>query len=136
MQLGSILAPVIGSEVGAIPVHGDFVPWNSSATEAALALWDWEAVRLGAPLEDMFHWQTQRLVLFGTGNVEELVYSSVAPGPLAMRLLDAAGLDASQAPEILRSYLERSAEELATQGGRALLVRRQALDLLEAEASR
>ena len=72
------LAPVLGDE-GAVPVHGDFCGWNSAAHRGRLRIWDWEWAHLGEPLEDWFHWQTQRQIHFGRGTLAELVGDALAP---------------------------------------------------------
>ena len=67
---------------GRVIAHGDFCGWNTSVLrDGRLAIWDWEWAHLGEPLEDWFHWETQRLVAFGALSIEELVRQALVPSP-------------------------------------------------------
>jgi hypothetical protein len=126
--LAEPLAPVLGARPGGVPVHGDFAPWNSGPTRnGALALWDWEDARLGDPLEDLFHWRVQRLVLFGEGDVATLVGAAVEPDRQVRRLCRELGISPEAAPLGLRSYLEGSLRAAGGRDARAAHVRRLAL---------
>ena len=136
-SLGDALAPVLGAEDGLVPVHGDFAPWNCAALSGErLAVWDWEESRLGLPLEDLFHWRTQRVVLLGAGTAAELVAGALHPDSDLRALCSELGVDPGTAPLALRAYLERGVAdprlELAQE--EALLVRREALALLTERA--
>ena len=114
--------------------HGDFCGWNTSVLrDGKLAIWDWEWAHLGEPLEDWFHWETQRLVAFRALSIEELVRQALVPSPELRRLCERLGLDAaSEAPTALRASLRHGITRLsAGSRGRELDVRAQALELLE-----
>jgi thymidylate kinase len=129
------LAPVLGARPGAIPVHGDFAPWNSGSTRAGvLALWDWEDARLGAPLEDLFHWRVQRLSLFREGDVAALVAAALKPDRDVRWLCSELGIPPERAPLALRRYLEGSLSAAPGLDARAANVRGLALARL-AEAT-
>jgi hypothetical protein len=133
--LAEPLAPVLGARPGGVPVHGDFAPWNSGPTRAGpLAVWDWEDARLGAPLEDLFHWRVQRLVLFRQGNVATLVGAALEPDRQVRSLCEELGISHEAAPLALQSYLEGSLRTARRQDARAAHVRRLALARL-AEAT-
>lgn len=117
------LGDVLGT--GPIPVHGDFAPWNCAVLGDRLALWDWEETRAGLPFEDLFHWQVQRLLLFGVGSPEELVARALEPDT---SLCAALGASPSDAPAALRGVLEH---DLERGGAQANAIRRRALALLE-----
>jgi len=128
------LEPVLGAAPGHIVVHGDFSAWNSSRfSTRCLALWDWEWARLGLPLEDYFHWQTQRLVHFRRGTVDALVASALKPGLDVVRMCEAAGFDASAAPHGLAASL-RSGLVSTDIGSTGHALRAEALRLLEGAA--
>jgi thymidylate kinase len=126
--LAEPLGPVLGARPGGVPVHGDFAPWNSGPTRAgALAVWDWEDARLGAPLEDLFHWRVQRLVLFREGDVATLVGAALEPDRQVRWLCEELGISHEAAPFALQSYLESSLRTARRQDARAADVRRLAL---------
>jgi hypothetical protein len=83
---------------GRVAVHGDFCGWNSSRGRSALSVWDWEWAHMGEPLEDWFHWQTQRLVHFGHGSVDELVRSAIQPTTTEADLYTRVGASPANAP--------------------------------------
>ncbi len=114
-QLGNVLEPILGSAPGLVPVHGDFAPWNTAPTRGGgYVVWDWEDARLGLPLEDLFHWRTQLLVLFGAGSVEELVASASSPDRELAELCARLGLDRDAPSRALHAYLERRASAATT----------------------
>ncbi len=109
-QLGSVLEPILGSAPGLVPVHGDFAPWNTAPTRGgSYVVWDWEDARLGLPLEDLFHWRTQLLLLFGVGSVDELAASANSPDRELAELCSHLRLDHDAPSRALRAYLERRA---------------------------
>ena len=68
--------------------HGDFCGWNTSVLRnGKLAIWDWEWAHLGEPLEDWFHWETQRLVAFGALSIERARATDTGAQPDAARSL-------------------------------------------------
>jgi hypothetical protein len=105
LRLTAHMEPTLGVPDGRVLVHGDFSAWNSARHGEQLALWDWEWARYGLPLEDYFHWQTQRLVHFGRLSVSELVTSALAPTPDLIRLCDEANFDPTRAPDALAASL-------------------------------
>ena len=133
-QLGEALQPILGSAPGLVPVHGDFAPWNTAPTRGdGYLVWDWEDTRLGLPLEDLFHWRTQLLVLFEVGSVDALVDSARSPDPELAQLCACLGLDGDAPVRALRAYLQRrgSADTLYPHTRDTV---RQALALLDGEA--
>jgi hypothetical protein len=107
--LGDALAPVLGVDRSAVPIHGDFAPWNSSVlADGRLAVWDWEETRLGSPLEDVFHWRVQRHLRGADVSIESIVADAVEPGPVTARAAAALGVDPAAAPGALRTYLDRT----------------------------
>ena len=114
-QLGNVLEPILGSAPGLVPVHGDFAPWNTAPTRGGgYVVWDWEDARLGLPLEDLFHWRTQLLVLFGAGSVDKLVASANSPDRELAELCGRLGLDDDAPSRALHAYLERRASATTT----------------------
>jgi hypothetical protein len=112
-------------------VHGDFSGWNSARHgRERLALWDWEWARYGLPLEDYFHWTTQRLVHFGRGSVEQLVASALDPPADLRALCLELGIGPEQAPVALAASL-RAGIETANARGIQDDPRADALELLE-----
>ena len=86
-----------------------------------LAIWDWEWAHVGEPLEDWFHWETQRLVAFGALSIERLVRQTLVPSPTLHDLCDRLGLEsASAVPTALRASLRHSITRLSSSGGREL----------------
>ena len=126
------LAPAFRGD-GAVPVHGDFCGWNSSALRGGrLALWDWEWAHVGEPLEDWFHWQTQRLIHFGHGSVEELVQSALEPSKRLCDICSRLGLDSAAAPRGLTASLRHGLATLSQEeNGAGRTVRERALAALE-----
>lgn len=129
-SLGERLGPVLGGE-GTVPVHGDFCGWNSAAHRGRLRVWDWEWAHLGEPLEDWFHWRTQRLVHFGRGTPSELVDEALAPSAPLRSLCNRLGIEAGAAPTSLAASLRRGLVRLEASGGPGVELRRQALTMLE-----
>jgi hypothetical protein len=116
-RLSTSLSGVLGEQEGSIPVHGDFAPWNCEPTSAQrLVLWDWERTRLGLPLEDVFHWRTQRLVHFREGNTRQLVTSALESDPELDELCALLGVPSEIAAVSFRAYLERNLAEAASGG--------------------
>ncbi len=110
--------------------HGDFCGWNTSVLRnGKLAIWDWEWAHLGEPLEDWFHWETQRLVAFGALSIERLVRQTLVPSPTLHDLCERLGLEAASAvPTALRASLRHSITRLSSSGGRELEVRTRMLE--------
>ena len=117
---------------GQVISHGDFCGWNTSELRnGKLAIWDWEWAHLGAPLEDWFHWETQRLVAFSALSVDELVRQAFVPAPTAQRLCEQLGLDwASAAPPALLASLRHGITRLGSSSGREVDVRAQMIELV------
>lgn len=133
-RLPEALAGVLGTGDGLVPVHGDFAAWNSGRTGDRLIVWDWEEARLGLPLEDYFHWRTQRIAHFGRGTAADLIAAAAGPTPDVRELCRRLALDDGAPRAALRAYLERGLAERPLLGTRepSLPVRREALRLLEA----
>ena len=117
-SLGTALGDVLGTEPGHVPIHGDFTPWNSAHQGRRLLLWDWESAGLGLPLEDVFHWRVQRLVLFGHGTPEKLAAAAMEPDHQVCAICDQLGLPYEAGRAGLRAYLERSLEQLQARDAR------------------
>lgn len=129
------LEPVLGSARGWGPAHGDFAPWNTGCTGRSLvAIWDWEQARVAPPLEDYFHWHTQRLALLGASTIEGLVNRALRPDNELRELCSRLGVSPDEAPSLLRSYLNRSAASTGT-SGTGTEARMQALKLLDRSMS-
>lgn len=108
-ELGAALEPVLGARDGLVPVHGDFAPWNCAvASDGRLALWDWEEARLGLPLEDVFHWATERMLLLGRGHAEELIRAALATDSVLAGVAARLDVDVAGRLAALRAALERS----------------------------
>lgn len=99
------LAGALAGE-GPVAVHGDFCGWNAARTRGALAAWDWEWAHRGAPLEDWFHWQMQRLVHFGHGSPEQIARMALDPDKRTLRAWTQLGADPTCASASLEQYLE------------------------------
>jgi thymidylate kinase len=126
------LREALGVVGDAVPLHGDFAPWNSGVTaDGRLALWDWESARSGLPLEDVFHWYAQRLFYVRRGPAEELVEFALAPSAEVRALRDRLGLDDGASAAALGAYLEWSLGEPSLATDEASDERRRALRLLE-----
>ncbi len=126
----SLTSVLVGE--GTAPVHGDFCGWNSSAQDGRLAVWDWEWAHLGEPLEDWFHWQTQRLVHFGHGTPGKLVEQALAPSPKLRSLFDRLAVDPYVAPASLAASLRGGLVRVGASGhGREVTLREQTLSILE-----
>lgn len=92
-------------------IHGDFTPWNCAALPSGrLSLWDWEDAQVGLPLEDFFHWEIQRLVLFGQGSPASIVEETVGRSRRMKDICGALGVTTEAAPIALAAYLERTVE--------------------------
>ena len=117
---------------GGVIAHGDFCGWNTSVLRnGKLAIWDWEWAHVGEPLEDWFHWETQRLVAFGALSIERLVRQTLVPSPTLHDLCERLGLEAASAvPTALRASLRHSITRMSSSGGRELEVRTRMLKLL------
>jgi len=126
------LAPAFGGD-GAVPVHGDFCGWNSSALHGGrLALWDWEWAHMGEPLEDWFHWQTQRLIHFGHGSAEGLVRAALAPDIHLRLFCETLGVEPAAAPVGLAASLRHGLSALGSDAqGPERKLRERMLALLE-----
>jgi hypothetical protein len=128
----SELLPAVGLDHGWF-VHGDFCGWNSTRIGARkLALWDWEWAHAGGPLEDYFHWQTQRLVHFESGSDSALVRDALAPGRRLRALCARLGVAADEAAPSLAASLAVRIDRLGAGGNNAeLQLNRRLLALLE-----
>jgi len=125
------LAPALAGN-GTVPAHGDFCGWNSAAHQGRLQLWDWEWAHLGEPLEDWFHWQTQRLVQFGIGSPESLASSAFTPNARLRRLCARLSVEPDVAPAGLAASLRRGLNRLgALASGPAVDIHEQTLGLVE-----
>ena len=93
---------VVTGAPGEVPVHGDFTAWNTGAAgRGRLTVVDWEHAGAGLPLEDLFQWRLQQLVLFGVGTPDELVRGALEPDRQVLDLSDRLGVDAAIAPGAL-----------------------------------
>jgi Phosphotransferase enzyme family len=99
------LADALGENDGRVPVHGDFVPWNTGHTRSGYAVWDWETARLGRPLHDFFHWHVQLAVSVGGEQIDELVQTAAKPTGLLETLRVNLGLDRDEPIQALSTYL-------------------------------
>ena len=100
---------VIPAQAGEVPVHGDFTAWNTGADpHGRLAVVDWEHAGAGLPLEDLFQWRLQQLVLFGVGSPDELVRGAVDPDGQVLELSARLGVDPGIAPGALLRAAARS----------------------------
>jgi hypothetical protein len=110
-------------------VHGDFAPWNLLGTRTGLVVVDWENARFELdPLYDLTHFVVQQGVLgrrHGPADAVRLLTGADGPG---VRYLDAMGLPAASAADLVRSYLARVA--------RPVDFHRRMLGLLEPSAPR
>jgi len=99
---------VIAAAAGQVPVHGDFTAWNTGIDERGrLAVVDWEHAGAGLPLEDLFQWRLQRLVLFGVGSPDALVRGAVEPDAQVLDLSTRLGVDPAVAPGALLRAAKR-----------------------------
>jgi hypothetical protein len=115
------LLPAVGRNEGWF-VHGDFCGWNSTRTGArTLALWDWEWARAGLPLEDYFHWSTQRLIHFQRGSGEELIDEALTPGRALRELCARLDISADEAAPSLAASLRVRIDRLRAGGNDAEL---------------
>jgi hypothetical protein len=129
--LGERLADVLGGE-GAVPAHGDFCAWNTARHGSRLATWDWEWAHAGAPLEDLFHWHTQRLVHFRRGSEDELLRMALSPSAAQREQYAATGASADDAPAGLAAALRHGLASLSVDAaGRERAVRETLLAWLE-----
>jgi hypothetical protein len=132
-SLGPVFDRVLGAREGSVPLHGDFAPWNSARVSRELVLWDWENARLGHPLEDVFHWRVQRLVLFGRGTPEMVAGAAMEPDAQIRAMCEVLGLPNEAGRTGLNAYLRHSLGllERREQGDRAVKTRRRILECLE-----
>jgi hypothetical protein len=128
--LSDLLRPVLGGEAS-VPVHGDFCAWNTAVAGGRLAAWDWEWAHMGEPLEDWFHWQTQRLVHFGRGTAAAIVEEAVNPSSRLRSLCDRLVIGLDAAPASLAASLQEGLARLEGTTGPQITVRREALALLQ-----
>jgi hypothetical protein len=108
---------LIPASAGEVPVHGDFTAWNTGADrQGRLAIVDWEHAGSGLPLEDLFQWRLQQLVLFGVGSAAELVRGAVTPDRQVLELSERLGIDPGIAPgALLRAASRPGAIETGAQ---------------------
>jgi peptidoglycan/xylan/chitin deacetylase (PgdA/CDA1 family) len=113
-RLAEPLSAALGVQLGLIPLHGDFAPWNSDPLNGRnLLLWDWEQAGLGLPLQDLFHWRLQRLWRLGHGSVDELVGGAFQPDEQVRWLSRDLGIVPEEvAPHALRASLESALERI------------------------
>jgi hypothetical protein len=117
----SELLPAVGAEDGWL-VHGDFSGWNSARIGSrTLALWDWEWAHAGLPLEDYFHWQTQRLVHFGKGSGDALVRAALSPDKRLRTLCARIDVEPQEAAPSLAASLATRIDRLSAGGNEAEL---------------
>jgi hypothetical protein len=126
------LLPAVGLSEGWF-VHGDFCGWNSTRIgRRKLALWDWEWAHAGRPLEDYFHWQTQRLIHFDRGSDDALVHEALAPGKRLLALCAELDIAPDEAAPSLAASLALRIKRLSEGGNdRELDRNRQLLARLE-----
>ena len=87
---------------------------------------------MGEPLEDWFHWQTQRLIHFGRGSVDELVRSALEPTARLRDLCARLGLDPAAVPHGLAASLQHGLATLSPEeNGASRALRERALAALE-----
>jgi hypothetical protein len=99
---------VVAAAAGQVAVHGDFTAWNTGVdARGRLAVVDWEHAGAGLPLEDLFQWRLQRLVLFGVGTANELVRGAVDPDAQVLELSSRLGVDPAVAPGALLAAVSR-----------------------------
>jgi len=100
---------VVGATAGEVAVHGDFTAWNTGVDgRGRLAVVDWEHASVGLPLEDLFQWRLQQLVLFGEGTPGELVRGALEPDRQVQELAARLGVGLEIAPGALMRAARRS----------------------------
>jgi len=100
-----------GSERHGPVVHGDFAPWNLLRTLDGIGLVDWESSRFELdPLYDLAHFVTSKGVLLGSHEPADAVRLLTADASPGWRYLEALEIDPRQAPQHVRSYLERTTD--------------------------
>jgi hypothetical protein len=129
-SLGDQLRHAVDGD-GTTLAHGDFCAWNTARKTGRLAVWDWEWAHMGEPLEDWFHWQTQRLVHFGRASVPTLVKSALTPSLRLRRLCGRLGVPIDAAPVSLAASLRAGLARLGDTDSPGVALRREALALLE-----
>ena len=87
---------------------------------------------MGEPLEDWFHWQTQRLIHFGHGSVEKLVRGALEPNARLRHLCAELEVDAGAAANGLATSLRLGLATLSPgENGAGRVLRERALTALE-----
>ncbi len=90
-------------------VHGDLAPWNVVVTPSGPVLVDWEESRdQPEPMFDLAHFVTQQGALLHRFGPATAVRLLTEPGSAGWRHLEAVGVAPADAPELLRSYLDRT----------------------------
>lgn len=114
-------------------VHGDYCGWNTAQTaDGRLAVWDWEWLHRGCPLEDWFYWHVQRLLHFGRGSLEDIVATALKPSE-ALRVFSArVATSPEAAPDALAAVLRVGLTRLNPRGETDRSIRLQGLHLLGA----
>jgi hypothetical protein len=98
-------------------VHGDLAPWNVLVTPRGPVLVDWEESRdQPEPLFDLAHFVTQQGAMLHLFPPTTAVRYLAAPGSAGWRHLEAVGVAPTDAPDLVRSYLDRSSR-FSTPGG-------------------
>lgn len=83
--------------------HGDFTPWNSAVSGAAVLIWDWERFASGVPLGlDLLHYDLQQRVARSRRPSAELPRALVTAAPDRLEWL---GLTPPQARRAVAAYL-------------------------------
>jgi hypothetical protein len=83
--------------------HGDWAPWNMTAADGQVLVWDWEGFEEGVPLGfDAVHHEVQREVVDGSGVPAKAFAGVVSDLP---RLLAPFGVDAATGRLIVLLYV-------------------------------
>jgi thymidylate kinase len=100
---------VLPAPAGEVAVHGDFTAWNTGVDgRGRLAVVDWEHAGAGLPLEDLFQWRLQQLVLFGEGTPDGLARGALEPDRQVRELAARLGIGLEIAPGALLRAARRS----------------------------
>jgi hypothetical protein len=91
-------------------VHGDLAPWNLLVPKGGRVrdaiLVDWEHVRYESdPLYDLAHFVVQRAWLLGRATPAQAIADLTQAGSPGWTYLEGLGLDARDAPDLVRRYL-------------------------------
>jgi hypothetical protein len=109
-------------------VHGDLAPWNVLVTPNGPVLVDWEESRdQPDPMFDLAHFVTQQGAMLHRFAPATAVRLLTEPGSAGWRHLEAVGVAPADAPELLRSYLDRTKRFSTPSGHRYRRLMRDAL---------